>query len=184
MKKYSIEYSHIYTNESPDKEHDTYIGILRDIIEDIPSPEISLVVMVDDYSFPDPSFDYDRFFGWLREENVHPNITIRESQLIPYCDSVITLIQNERLQKQIRDYIISSKKYPCSLFIATWYLIRLWIIPSILLPTDETAENLINILPESFRPFEEKGFEIIRNTEYTSMVWKIENKYFDGRIII
>ena len=63
MKKYSIEYAHIYTNESSHKEHDEYIDILRNIVNDNRRSDISLVVMVDDYSFPDPSFDYDKFFG-------------------------------------------------------------------------------------------------------------------------
>ncbi len=62
MKKYSIEYAHIYTNESSSKEHNACIDILRDATRDTPKDEISLVVMVDDYSFPDPSFDYDVFF--------------------------------------------------------------------------------------------------------------------------
>jgi len=63
MKKYSIEYAHIYTNESSTKEHDTCIDILRDATRDTQKDQISLVVMVDDYSFPDPSFDYDIFFA-------------------------------------------------------------------------------------------------------------------------
>lgn len=184
MKKYSIEYAHIYTNESSTKEHDMCIEILRDTTKDIPKDDISLVVMVDDYSFPDPSFDYEGFFVWLRDVGVHPDVTIRESQLITHCDTVVRLIENERLRGQIRDYIIASKKYPCSLFIATWYLIRLWGVASGLLPEKEVAEELINILPESFRPFEEKGFEIIQNTKYRNLLENIKNRYFDGRIII
>jgi hypothetical protein len=184
MKKYSIEYAHIYTNESSKMEHEAYLNILKESTKDINREDISLVVMVDDYSFPDPSFDYDDFFDWLKTEEIHPDITIRESQLIPHCDTVIKLISDRRLQSQIRDYVVSSKKYPCSLFIATWYLIRLWQLPSILMPEAETAEKLINILPESFLPFEEKWFQIIKNTKYKDLLIKIENKYFDGRIII
>ncbi len=183
MKKYSIEYAHIYTNESSDMEHDAYINILRESTKDQQREAISLVVMVDDYSFPDSSFDYDGFFRWLCDEDIHPDITIRESQLIPHCDTVIRLIEDTKLQSQIQNYIVSSKKYPCSLFIATWYLIRLWQIPSMLLDTEHRAEHLINILPESFRPFEERGFEIIKNTKYQNLIERIENKYFDGRIL-
>ena len=184
MKKYSVEYAHIYTNESSGKEHNACIKILWDITRNISRDDISLVVMIDDYSFPDPSFDYDEFFLWLLNEEVYPDINIRESQLIPYCDTVLKIIQNEKLQSQIRNYIISSKKYPCSLFIATWYLIRLGVISSILISEKEVWESLINILPESFRPFEEKGFEIIQNTKYIDLLERIENNYFDGRIII
>ncbi len=61
MQDYSIEYAHIYTNESPEKEHNACIEILKDIHHELKGNSISLVVMVDDYSFPDPSFDYDVF---------------------------------------------------------------------------------------------------------------------------
>jgi predicted naringenin-chalcone synthase len=62
MKKYSIEYAHIYTNESSKMEHEVYLSILEESTRDTKREDISLVVMVDDYSFPDPSFDYDEFF--------------------------------------------------------------------------------------------------------------------------
>ena len=104
---------------------------------------------------------------------------IRESQLISYCDQVIQRIKDEKEKRNLKDYIVSTKKYPCSLFIATWYLIRLGYIDSILLPETEVALNLINILPESFRPFEERGFEIIRNTPYSEALKNIENRYFE-----
>jgi hypothetical protein len=80
---------------------------------------MSLVVMVDDYSFPDPTFDYDAFSNWLASHYLKPDIVIRESQLIPACDEVLNLINNDKLRNPIEDYI-RAKKYPCSLFIAAW----------------------------------------------------------------
>ncbi len=87
-------------------------------------------------------------------------------------------------RKKIEDYIISAKKYPCSLFIATWYLIRLGCIECIFFPHDHTAGTLINILPQSFSPFEDRALEIIANTPFSMYCDKIENRYFEGRIII
>ena len=70
------------------------------------------------------------------------------------------------------------KKYPCSLFIASWYLLRIGKIESPMFPKELVAEKLINILPESFKPFEEKALEIIRSTKYSDLIDKIDYKTF------
>jgi hypothetical protein len=138
--------------------------------------------MVDDYSFPDSTFDYDAFSEWLDSEGYKPNFMIRESQLIPSCDEVLEMVDKPRLQEQITDYI-KSKKYPCSLFIATWYLLRLGKITSPLIPDSVPANNLINILPESFKPFEDKGLEIIEATPHKDCVNSIQYKFLHGRML-
>ena len=138
--------------------------------------------MVDDYSFPDPSFDYGIFTIWLKEEGFQPDIILRESQLIPSCDEVLSLITDDKLKDQISDYV-RAKKYPCSLFIATWYLLRLGKVKSLIFSTGSTAERLINILPQSFKPFEDKAFEIINATEFSDAVKQIKNHYFEGRLL-
>ncbi len=53
MKNLSIEYAHIYTNSEIEKEHEEAVSNLKPYLDD----KNSLVVMVDDYSFPDPTFD-------------------------------------------------------------------------------------------------------------------------------
>src|SRR3989344_8479019 len=120
MKDVSIEYSHIYTNSRIGEEHDFSLKVLEEIEEQNPS----LVVLVDDYSFPDPSFDYRAFANWLAERGHAPNVVLQESQLIPICDQVLVLIKDDNLKSEITSYI-QTKKYPCSLFIASWYLLRL-----------------------------------------------------------
>ncbi len=184
MKKdYSIEYAHIYTNNHIDSEQKFSIEVLKDITTEHKEKDISLVVMVDDYSFPDTSFDYEIFTSWLDKQGFKPEIILRESQLIPLCDEMIVLIENKKLKEQISDYIIT-KKYPCSLFIATWYFLRLGYLKSPIFSEELISENLINILPLSFKPFEDSAFEIIRSTQFHSAMEKIENKYFEGRLIV
>ena len=182
MKDISIEYAHIYTNNRIGDEQKLSTEILSEIKKEHEGKEISLVVMVDDYSFPDPSFSYDDFAIWLNEKGFKPYIVLRESQLIPLCDEVLKLIKDKELEGQISDYV-RAKKYPCSLFVATWYLLRLGCIKSPIFRNEESAQKLINILPESFKPFEEKAFEIIRATEYADKVNNITNKYFKGRLV-
>lgn len=178
MKEVSIEYAHIYTNSRIGEEHELSLKTL----EKLDTAGNSLVVLVDDYSFPDPTFNYQEFSEWLSEHGYAPDVVMRESQLIPLCDQVLKLLPDANLKKEITDYI-KSKKYPCSLFIAAWYLLRLGKLEHPDFPKTEYAKSLINILPESFRPFEEKGIEIIQNTSYAGLVSKIENSYLKGRLI-
>ncbi|MEJ0072878.1 MAG: hypothetical protein WDN27_02190 [Candidatus Saccharibacteria bacterium] len=181
-KDISIEYAHIYTNHKIDEEHKTSLDILNGLRADLEGKSTSLVVMVDDYSFPDPTFDYDEFSGWLNEHGFKPDVVFRESQLIPVCDEVLGLIENQKLKGEIVDYI-KAKKYPCSLFIAAWYLLRLGKVSYPAFSNELAADKLINILPESFKPFEDKGLEIIASTRFADAVDAIEYKFFPGRLI-
>lgn len=180
MKDVSIEYAHIYTNTQIGDEQELSLKALNEINEE----EESFMVLVDDYSFPDPSFDYDSFLSWLDGHGHHPDVAMRESQLIPLCDEVLKLVQDDALKNQITAYVQNKKKYPCSLFIAAWYLLRFGVLQHPDFPETEYAARLINILPESFKPFEDKGFEIIRSTPHATLADKIENRYFQGRLIV
>ncbi len=183
-KDFSIEYAHIYTNSKIGDEHKMSLDVLGNLGKEtkLAQQTTSLVVMVDDYSFPDPSFDYDSFLGWLSEAGYSPDLTLRESQLIPLCDEVIKLIEDHKLVEQISDYI-RAKKYPCSLFIATWYLLRLGHISSPIFNPDFISKKLINILPISFKPFEDKALEIIQATKFSEAGNLIEYRYFEGRLL-
>jgi len=45
------------------------------------------------------------------------------------------------------------------------------------------AEQLINILPESFKPFEDKGLEIIASTPFKECIASITYKLLPGRLL-
>lgn len=184
MSKLSIEYAHIYTNQHISDEHKLSLEVLGKLQDEAikAGDEMSLVVMVDDYSFPDVSFNYHEFLSWLEAEGYKPDIIIRESQLIPLCDEVLNLITDDRLKSQITDYI-KAKKYPCSLFIATWYLLRAGKLTSTIFPKNLAGDKLINILPESFKPFEDKGLGIISSTPHHEVVQSIEYRFLEGRLI-
>ena len=105
MTKTSIEYAHIYTNQDITEEHKLSVEVLKQVAG--LHQDTTLVVMVDDYSFPDPSFDYDAFTQWLGQQGYGPDLLIRESQLIPVCDEVLKIIENPKLKNQITGYILS-----------------------------------------------------------------------------
>ena len=182
--KISIEYAHIYTHQQIGEEHKLSLNVLQETVGNVEKDNnsASLVVMVDDYSFPDPTFDYISFTEWLESEGYRPDLVIRESQLIASCDEVLKLLNNSKLALQITDYIKTKKKYPCSLFIAAWYLLRLGKIESQLLSHELQSQALINILPESFKPFEEKAIEIIKEAGFADKVSDIHYKFLPGRL--
>jgi hypothetical protein len=97
MQDVSIEYAHIYTNQHIDDEHQTSLEILAMLKSSLTVDQTSsLVVMVDDYSFPDPTFNYGEFAEWLNQQGHKPDLLIRESQLIPACDAVLASIETRR----------------------------------------------------------------------------------------
>lgn len=105
MKDVSIEYAHIYTNNKIGKEHEVSLEVLEKLRKELEekNQSFSLVILVDDYSFPDPTFDYNNFSSWLEEKGFKPDIILRESQLIPLCDEVLKHLQDTKLQEQLTD---------------------------------------------------------------------------------
>src|SRR5690242_7006930 len=99
--------------------------------------------MVDDYSFPDPSFSYKEFDEHLSSKGFTPDIVFRESQLIPVCDQVIESIQDKHMKEELISYV-QQKRYPCSLFIAAWYLLRLGHLSYPLFNKELCAKRLLN----------------------------------------
>lgn len=184
MKDLSIEYAHIYTNDKIGKEQKVSLEVLKNITDNANNSKqsVSLVILVDDYSFPDPTFDYESFSAWLGDNGFKPDIIFRESQLIPLCDEVLRHLQDTKLKEQLNDYI-KSKKYPCSLFIAAWYLLRLGFLEYPMFPKELQAKELINILPESFKPFEDKGIEIMSKTNFGNPEKSVKYRYIEGRLL-
>lgn len=181
-KDLSIEYAHIYTNNRIGDEHALSLDVLKKMTRRKDRKTYALVVMVDDYSFPDPTFKYRAFVRWLSERKFKPDFVLRESQLIPACDKTLKLIVDKKLKAQLVDYI-KTKKYPCSLFIAAWYLLRLGHLSDAVFDKKLVAAKLANILPASFKPFEDKAKEILLATKFSDAVDRIDNKYFEGRLV-
>ena len=182
MKDVSIEYAHIYTNNRITEEQALSLEILGEVQKE-GSGSTALLVMVDDYSFPNYSFDYGTLAAWLTERGFEPDAMFRESELVPMCDEVMALVKDINLKYQLTEYV-RTKRYPCSLFIATWYLLRLGAIQHQLFDSGLIAKRIINILPSRFIPFEEKAVQIIESTSFSGETKNIENRYFADHLVM
>ncbi len=185
MTDISIEYAHIYTNKGVEEEQKLSLEILGGVKQKLAqnNQTFSLVILVDDYSFPDPTFSYKEFSTWLSRQGYTPDFILRESQLTPICGDVLSKMDKGKLRDSLIEYT-QEKKYPCSLFIAAWYLLRLGCLEHEFFKSELQAKKLLNILPTSFKPYEDKGLEIIGSTPYADMVPNIEYKFFEGRNLV
>lgn len=179
----SIEYAHIYTNNKIADEQKLSLEILKKIQAEETGYTKSFVVVVDDYSFPDPTFNYDEYTAWLDTMGFKPDAVFRASQLLSACDEVLRLMQNKTLKNQFID-LIATKKYPVALVIAAWYLLRLGCITHPEFDNQLTARRLVNILPMSFKPFEDQALEIIKTTRFSGHIAQIKDRYIEGRLVV
>ena len=177
---YSIEYCHIYSNQSVGQEHAESLDYLAEMLARLKQTgkTYSLCVMLDNYTFPDRIFDKDKFLNFLKQKEATPDIFINEGDLIEAADEVVSLVSPKRANS-LKKYI-QEKKYPCSLFIATWYLARGGYLKNAPAEIKKHSARLINILHERFKPFEEEGLAIIGDTPHSSFIKGITNVYFGG----
>lgn len=180
---YSIEYCHIYTNDEVGGEHYSSLSMLEKVTKELDqgSKQYNLCVMVDDYTFPGENFDYAKLLEWLESHDAKPHFMVNEADLIPSVDELLDHMHESEAAK-LKEYI-ERKKYPCSAFIAAWYLCRLGLLQNHPSPINSYADRLINILPERFKYFEEKAQELIAKSNFADAVNKIDNIYLKGNTV-
>lgn len=178
--QYSIEFCHIYTNQTISSEHLQSVHYLREIVETLREgwTTYHLCAMVDDYSFPDHSFNYMGLRDWMKLLEVEPHFMIRESELLVCADEFLASLPDGKRKRALLSYI-KRKRYPCSLLTAAWYLARLGKLPTTSPPVIAPATQLINILPRHLEPSEQEARRIIRESPFRQSLDVINNYYFE-----
>jgi hypothetical protein len=188
---YSIEFCHIYLNETFSHEHRQSIDVLKEVIAELPPGAThSLNVLIDDYNATEDVLDIEDLKARLKAADVKPDYLAYEARLAPYADALLDLMEEGRLKRSYERYIREKGMIPCSFMIAIWYLLRLGALP---LVADAmvyekngghakafVAEHLISILPERFRGVEKKAAQIIAKTSFAPLEQKIRHVYYDG----
>ena len=178
MKDYSIEYGHIYTDKEFCKEQIDSIVSKNEMVKKISlkGGSFETVVMIDDYSpIKEDKFDYGLFYEKLNEYHGYPNVLIRESELFDTNLKVIDLMKNNSLKKQLVGNIEKNGRHTCSLFISSWYMIRLGLIDNDF--GISPCRKLINILDEKHSASERNAKQIISNVFGKITLNRIQNIY-------
>jgi hypothetical protein len=164
-KNYSVECAQPYENSG---NYEAFAVTLRGLLQQIHqhSQTASIVLLVDDVTYPRKDFNFDKYASWLRENGFEPDFVARESQITEACDKVLQAIDVSKLKPELAVALQSEEKYISQLFIASWCLVRLGHIRVESFSSELQAERLVNILPTSFKPGEDESLEIIRATPY------------------
>jgi hypothetical protein len=184
---YSIEFSHIYTDEEFNANHIKSAQMMKEL-SGLSRASYSTILLIDDYNADQNGFDLNQVINQLAAVKAVPDFYAYESDLVRYGDALLASIQKPKILRMYASYIKRKDKYPCSLLTATWYLIRLGYIDgtSIIKPALKTkdqlflpAEKLINILPTSFKDIERDAHRLIGYSAFADARFKIEPILFD-----
>lgn len=186
---YSIEYSHIYTNEAFSNEHKQSVAKLKNYLPQLEGKSVDKVVFIDNYNSTEHLLDIDRFLQSIKEEGVTHDYYVFEADMAPYKDMLLDVIENDKIRREYDRYITNKDKIPCSFMTAVWYLIRLGFFPlndGIIHGKNSTeflpARKVINVLPERFRSVELKALELVGSTKYGESIKDIDFLFFDSSI--
>ncbi len=169
---YSVEFFHIYTDETISPVHTRSLEYLKET-QDIWQVDASTIIMIDNYNPKVHTITPDEIFTFLEGEGAKPDYWAFEGDLTGNAEKLLESLTNARLQRNYRQYVLNHNKYPCSLLTATWYLTRLGVfetngIIKKCAANEEykPAQYLINILPEVYKPIEDRAHELISASKY------------------
>lgn len=188
---YSIEFCHIYLNETFSTEHELSISVVKELIQKFDlETTYSLNVLVDDYNATEQLLDLEDFKKRLKDEGTKPDYLASEARLAHYANVLLDQMRNGKLKKSYERYIFDKGFVPCSFMIAIWYLLRLGLIEQEqdFLVYEKNGghsksfigKKLISVLPERFRGVEDKASAIIKATPFASRLEDIDHIYYDG----
>jgi hypothetical protein len=185
--KFSVEFSHIYTNEAFSDEHKQSIQNLKKYLPKLKDDDFQTCVFIDNYNSTEDLLDVDDFLENLKNEGVQPDYYAFEADMAKYTDRLLATIQDERLRKSYERYITKRNVLPCSFMTAIWYLIRLGVFEKDVIVQNgkngkkvAPAERIINILPERFRAVEAKTLEIINSTKNTDAIGRVDYVFYSS----
>lgn len=114
----------------------------------------------------------------LDSKNAKPDAVILESALAEVCKKLVPLIKDKSIRKSLTHYYKTRQKWPCSLCVAAWYLVRLGKLEY--KKADLVSQKIISILPDRFETPEAKARNIIQATEFKESLDNIEIIFFES----
>jgi hypothetical protein len=142
-------------------------------------------VLVDDYNPTEHKISAEQVLGYLRAEGMLPQYWAYEKDLLGNAQLLLDSLTSSKLKNNYVKYIAKHEKYPCSLLTASWYLTRLGQLDpaGIIHSVDENpvykpAQRLLNLLPEDYRPIEERARKLILSSKFAAHADKIQDLFY------
>lgn len=180
--RYNIEYFHIYTDEVIEDRHKEGLDSLK-AIQQSWSFEFDKIVLIDNYNPTTHITSADDVLAYLSGAGMLPDYWAYEGDMIENAQKFLDSIPDSKLKRSYLRYIENKGKYPCSLLTATWYLTRLGKFDtSVIKATGPVqyapAKRLFNLLPEDYKPVEDRAFELILHSPYAAEADKIQDLFY------
>lgn len=181
--RYSVEFFHIYTDETIGSGHKTSIDYLK-----AASPawdvDFDPIIMIDNYNPKEHILTSKDVMEYLSSQGMTPRYWAYEADMAQNAELLLSSLPEGKLKRSYLRYIDARGKYPCSLLTASWYLTRLGVLDHSVIratnPEDtyETATKLINILPIGYKEVEKRAAKIITESPYAAQVHNIQDLFF------
>jgi hypothetical protein len=183
---FSIEFGHIYTNETFSTEHSNSVKQLKKYLPIVSDEDYQTCVFIDDYNATEHLLDVPDFLSKLGQEGASPDYYAFEANMSVYKDDMINIIQDKKVRKSYERYINGNGgKLPCSFMTTIWYFVRLGLFDAdgIVKSNNATksflpAKSLINILPERFRAVEAQTLKLVRASRHSQYLSNIDYVFF------
>lgn len=181
---YSVEFFHIYTDETIGDTHKASLNYLREARKAW-GVEQDLIVLIDNYNPENHILSGEDVLLYLGEEGFVPDYFAFEGDMVANAQILLDSVTSKKLKKNYSRYIEAHNKYPCSLLTASWYLTRLGKLPyeDNLIKSPEgkqyrAAQRLINILPLDYKSVELRALELIANSGWSDEVNNMQNLFY------
>lgn len=204
--EYNIEFAHIYADEEFGEEQIKSIEILKNVIARLKKERQTFVISVFIDEFHPVIFKLDerKMIAEFKKHGIEVDFVGYESKLGDISNQLIqelpkSMLKLEHFHKPEKEVLIFEEdnkkiglkeefkfayRHTCALLSASWSLCRLGIykIPSEAInnlnkKTFE-AKRIITILPEKYRPVEDKVLEIITATRFKKSIENIQYEFF------
>lgn len=183
---YSVEFFHIYTDEKIEERHKLGLEYLKAAQQAWPF-EYQKIVLIDNYNPTTHVLNEGDVFEYLQAENSLPDYWALEGDLVENAKKLLDAVTSPKLKKSYLRYIENHNKYPCSLLTATWYLTRLGSLKSdgVIRGANgnskskyKPAARLINLLPQDYKPVEERARELILKSSFSAEADKVQDLFY------
>lgn len=181
---YSVEFFHIYTDETIADRHLMGLEYLREA-ERAWTINRSRIVLIDNYNPKVHITTVDDVLKSLNEEGMCPDYWAYEGSLIENAKEFLEFVTDRKLKKNYARYIDQHGKYPCSLLTATWYLTRLgyFDFSDVIHAVNNggmytSAARLVNLLPRDYKPVESRARLLIEESVFSMAADKIQDLFY------